>query len=162
LLARVALVLGVGLAEDRAEPLEAALLDGDDQRLLVGEVEVEGRGTDAGARGDGAHGQLVDVPGLCEQFARGVEQGRAQALALAAGGRVASSHGRATLLPATLRAGARPADVVDRLTSALDGDRAVALGGNAVAGAQVRDQATSDLAIAELIAFPLLALLSLL
>jgi uncharacterized membrane protein YdfJ with MMPL/SSD domain len=76
--------------------------------------------------------------------------------------RVASRDGRATLLPATLRAGARVTDVVDRLTAALRGDRAVVLGGNAVAGAQVREQATSDLAVAELIAFPLLALLSLL
>jgi RND superfamily putative drug exporter len=38
----------------------------------------------------------------------------------------------------------------------------VALGGDSVAGEQVGGQATSDLAIAELIAFPLLALLSVL
>jgi uncharacterized membrane protein YdfJ with MMPL/SSD domain len=76
--------------------------------------------------------------------------------------RIASRDGRATLLPATLRAGARATDVVDRLTATLRDDRAVVLGGNAVAGTQVREQATSDLAVAELIAFPLLALLSLL
>src|SRR5919197_720153 len=75
---------------------------------------------------------------------------------------VAARDGRVTLLPATLRAGADTNAVVDRLTAAFAGDRAVALGGTGVAGVQVGKQATSDLATAELIAFPLLALLSLL
>ena len=75
---------------------------------------------------------------------------------------VVARDGRSTLLPATLRAGADTNAVVDRLTAAFAGDRAVALGGTGVAGVQVGKQATSDLATAELIAFPLLALLSLL
>jgi uncharacterized membrane protein YdfJ with MMPL/SSD domain len=75
---------------------------------------------------------------------------------------VVSADGRQVLVAATLRAGASDTDVVKRLQTALAGDHAVTLGGDAVAGQQVGDQATSDLAIAELIAFPLLALLSVL
>ena len=73
-----------------------------------------------------------------------------------------SADGRQVLVAATLRAGASDTDVVKRLQKALAGDHAVTLGGDAVAGQQVGNQATSDLAIAELIVFPLLALLSLL
>ena len=72
-----------------------------------------------------------------------------------------SRDAREVLVAATLRAGASESGVVKRLVSAFAGDRAVTLGGDAVAGVQVNSQATSDLAIAELIAFPLLALLSL-
>ena len=71
-----------------------------------------------------------------------------------------SRDGRQVLVAATLRAGASDDDVVKRLHDAFAGDRAVALGGTAVAGQQTGAQATSSLAIAELIAFPLLALLS--
>jgi uncharacterized membrane protein YdfJ with MMPL/SSD domain len=73
-----------------------------------------------------------------------------------------STDGRLVLVVATLRAGASDSDVVKRLQNALAGDHAVTLGGDAVAGQQVGSQATSDLAIAELIAFPLLALLAVL
>jgi uncharacterized membrane protein YdfJ with MMPL/SSD domain len=72
-----------------------------------------------------------------------------------------SRDGREVLVAATLRAGASDDDTVKRLESALAGDHAATLGGSAVAGNQVSSQATSDLAIAELIAFPLLAILSL-
>ena len=72
-----------------------------------------------------------------------------------------SRDGQKVLVAATLRAGASDTGVVKRLRAAFSGDHAVALGGAAVAGKQTGDQATSDLAIAELIAFPLLALLSL-
>jgi RND superfamily putative drug exporter len=73
-----------------------------------------------------------------------------------------SRDGREVLVAATLRAAASASGVAKRLGSAFAGDHAVTLGGNAVAGVQVNAQATSDLAIAELIAFPMLALLSLL
>jgi len=73
-----------------------------------------------------------------------------------------SADGRQVLVAATLRAGASETGVVNHLQSALAGDHAVVLGGSAVASQQVGDLATKDLAIAELIAFPLLALLSLL
>ena len=113
------------------------------------------------------HGADAEVVALVRAAPGSAESGRVARVlrsepAVAHVDRIASRDGRATLLPATLRAGASATDAVDRLTAALRGDRAVVLGGNAVAGAQVREQATSDLAIAELIAFPLLALLSLL
>lgn len=69
---------------------------------------------------------------------------------------------RQVLVAATLRAAASETDVAKRLQSAFAGDHDVTLGGNAVANVQINDQATSDLAIAELFAFPLLALLCLL
>jgi len=72
-----------------------------------------------------------------------------------------SRDGKEALVAATLRAGASEDDAVKRLQSAFAGDRAVTLGGSAVASQQVGSQATTDLAIAELIAFPLLAILSL-
>ncbi len=73
-----------------------------------------------------------------------------------------SRDGGSVLLAATLRAGVSETDVVNRLTRAFAGDHSVVLGGAAVSARQVRSQAGSDLAIAELLAFPLLALLSLL
>ncbi|MGI8572328.1 MAG: MMPL family transporter [Solirubrobacteraceae bacterium] len=75
---------------------------------------------------------------------------------------VVSADGRLVLVAATLRAGASDSGVVKRLRHAFAGVHAVTLGGDAVAGQQVGDQATKGLAIAELIAFPVLALLSLL
>jgi uncharacterized membrane protein YdfJ with MMPL/SSD domain len=71
-----------------------------------------------------------------------------------------SRDGREALVAATLHAGASDGDVVKRLQHAFAGNRAVVLGGTAVAGQQTGALATSSLAIAELIAFPLLALLS--
>jgi len=72
-----------------------------------------------------------------------------------------SRDGRQVLVAATLRAGASDTDVVNRLQHAFAGDHGVVLGGTAVAGQQTGALATSSLAIAELIAFPLLAFLSL-
>lgn len=72
-----------------------------------------------------------------------------------------SRDGREVLVAATIRTGAGEDDVVTRLGTAFASDRRVTLGGASVAGHQVGGQATSDLAVAELIAFPLLALLSL-
>lgn len=71
-----------------------------------------------------------------------------------------SGDGTQTLIPAVLRAGVTQDTVVKRLTSDFAGDRAVLLGGDAVAARQAGQQATRDLALAELITFPLLALLS--
>jgi RND superfamily putative drug exporter len=73
-----------------------------------------------------------------------------------------SRDGTEVLVAATLRSGASDTDVVKRLQKAFSADPAVTLGGTAVAGDQVGSQATSSLAIAELLAFPLLALLSIL
>ncbi len=72
-----------------------------------------------------------------------------------------SRDDRQVLVAATLRAKASDTGVVKRLRDAFAGNHTVLLGGAAVAGEQVSAQATTDLAIAELIVFPLLALLSL-
>jgi uncharacterized membrane protein YdfJ with MMPL/SSD domain len=73
-----------------------------------------------------------------------------------------SRDGRQALLAARLRADAAQKQVVARLQDAFAGDRDVALGGTAVSGVEVGTQATKDLGSAELLAFPLLALLALL
>jgi RND superfamily putative drug exporter len=73
-----------------------------------------------------------------------------------------SRDGHEVLVAATLRASAGESGVAKRLQHAFAGDRRVTLGGDAIAAVQINAQATSDLAIAELIAFPLLALLCLL
>jgi uncharacterized membrane protein YdfJ with MMPL/SSD domain len=73
-----------------------------------------------------------------------------------------SADGRATLLAASLYAHAEPNAVIDRLTKEFAADRDVQLGGPDVSLRQTNLQATKDLSFAELLAFPLLALLALL
>jgi RND superfamily putative drug exporter len=73
-----------------------------------------------------------------------------------------SRDGRESIVAATLRSAPNPDDVVSAIGVALRGRHDVALGGTDVAGQQAGAQARSDLAFAELLAFPLLALLSLL
>jgi RND superfamily putative drug exporter len=72
-----------------------------------------------------------------------------------------SRDGRAVLLGVTLGPNTGDAEAIAHIRARAAGDPAVVLGGPTVAGQQVGGLATSDLAIAELIAFPLLALLSL-
>jgi uncharacterized membrane protein YdfJ with MMPL/SSD domain len=71
-----------------------------------------------------------------------------------------SADGKQSIVTATVLTAASESDTAERLMDTLDGDEAVELGGNAVGQAQVGEQATTDLATAELIAFPLLALLT--
>jgi uncharacterized membrane protein YdfJ with MMPL/SSD domain len=73
-----------------------------------------------------------------------------------------SNDGRATLLAASLYSSAEPNAAVDRLTKDFASSRDVQLGGADVTMRQTNLQATKDLSFAELLAFPLLALLSLL
>jgi uncharacterized membrane protein YdfJ with MMPL/SSD domain len=73
-----------------------------------------------------------------------------------------SADGRSTLLAASLYAHAEPNAVIDRLTKEFAADRDVQLGGPDVSLRQTNLQATKDLSFAELLAFPLLALLALL
>jgi RND superfamily putative drug exporter len=73
-----------------------------------------------------------------------------------------SRDGRESIVAATLRSAPYPDDVVTAIQAALHGRHDVMLGGTDVASQEVGDQAKSDLAFAELLAFPLLALLSLL
>lgn len=73
-----------------------------------------------------------------------------------------SSDGRRGYVLASLKAGADEADVARRVDESLGGQAGVALGGPVFVGRQTSEQITSDLGRAELLAFPLLALLSLL
>ncbi len=75
---------------------------------------------------------------------------------------VASSEGGASVVAATLRTGTLRNTVVEHLKARFAGDRSVALGGSAVAHYELGKQASKDLGFAELLAFPLLALLALL
>jgi uncharacterized membrane protein YdfJ with MMPL/SSD domain len=71
-----------------------------------------------------------------------------------------AKDGRSTLLAASLYSRAAPDTVVARLTKDFAGRHDVALGGADVALRQTNLQATKDLGFAELLAFPLLALLA--
>ena len=111
---------------------------------------------------------LVRAPRFSAEVARvartlGADPGIARVSLPPPSGRSAavSRDGRQVLVAATLRARASDSDVVKRLREAFAADHAVALGGTAVAGRQTGAQATRSLAIAELIAFPVLVLLSL-
>ena len=69
--------------------------------------------------------------------------------------------GRATYIPTTLRADADETATGERVTKALASVPGVTVGGYAVAVPQISDQVSEDLARAEMLAFPLLFLLSL-
>jgi uncharacterized membrane protein YdfJ with MMPL/SSD domain len=71
-----------------------------------------------------------------------------------------SRDGRQTIVVGAFRDGVEELDVADRLRAKL-GDEGVKVGGPDVVGPEIGDQVSSDLARAELIAFPLLFLLSL-
>ncbi len=73
---------------------------------------------------------------------------------------VSSRDGRSSIVAATLRASSEEHAAVDRIKRAFAGDRDVTLGGGSVAGREVDKQATSDLGLAEALAFPLLAILA--
>jgi RND superfamily putative drug exporter len=70
-----------------------------------------------------------------------------------------SANGRSSLIAVTLRSADDPNAVVGAIDSALHGRRDVQLGGSDVAGKEITAQATKDLGFAELLAFPLLAIL---
>ncbi|HVX34280.1 MAG TPA: MMPL family transporter [Solirubrobacterales bacterium] len=106
---------------------------------------------------------LVDAPPRSAKVARVVrrleaEPGVGRVTRPVPGSPLVSRDGRKSIVAATISSAASEADVAERLQE-FD-EPGVELGGNAVAQAQVGEQATSDLATAELIAFPLLALLT--
>ena len=77
------------------------------------------------------------------------------------GGRaLVARDGRSTYVAGSLRPGADENDAGERLIDRFEGRPGVTLGGFAVASPQVNEQVTEDLARAELLAFPLLFLLS--
>jgi uncharacterized membrane protein YdfJ with MMPL/SSD domain len=71
-----------------------------------------------------------------------------------------SRDGRASYIAVSASAKDDAADVGQRVEDALAGERGVQVGGTAVAGPAIGDQVSQDLARAELLAFPLLFLLS--
>ncbi|HTD08549.1 MAG TPA: MMPL family transporter [Solirubrobacteraceae bacterium] len=73
-----------------------------------------------------------------------------------------SNDGRSTLLAASLYSSAEPNAAVDRLTKEFASSKDVRLGGTDITMRETNLQATKDLSFAELLAFPLLALLALL
>jgi uncharacterized membrane protein YdfJ with MMPL/SSD domain len=75
--------------------------------------------------------------------------------------RLVSRDGDDSYLVATFRADVDEEAVIDRMESRLEGQPGVVLGGSEVAGRQVGEQVSGDIARAELLAFPLLFLLSL-
>ncbi len=74
----------------------------------------------------------------------------------------ASRDGRSASVAATLAADADEEEVATALDERFANDRAVALGGSAMAGSQIGASVSEDLGRAELLAFPVLILLSLL
>jgi len=80
----------------------------------------------------------------------------------AAAGRspLVSRDGRSSLIAVTLRAAPDPNAVVSSIETALHGRREVVLGGSDVAGKEISAQASKDLGFAELLAFPLLAIIA--
>jgi uncharacterized membrane protein YdfJ with MMPL/SSD domain len=73
-----------------------------------------------------------------------------------------SKDGRSTLIEASLYSSTEPSAVVDRLKKDFASSKDVQLGGTDVTARETNLQATKDLSFAELLAFPLLALLALL
>jgi uncharacterized membrane protein YdfJ with MMPL/SSD domain len=71
-----------------------------------------------------------------------------------------SNDGRSTYLTASFKTSVDASDSADRLSAELGGMPGVTLGGGEVAERQVNEQVSEDLARAEMLAFPLLFLLS--
>jgi RND superfamily putative drug exporter len=107
---------------------------------------------------------LVDAPPDSPKVAQVVkaleeQPGVGQVTRPTPGSPLVSEDGQKSMVAATISSSASEADVAEALQEH-DDVAGVEFGGNAVAQAQVGEQATTDLATAELIAFPLLALLT--
>jgi RND superfamily putative drug exporter len=108
---------------------------------------------------------LVHAPPDSPKVARVVrtleaEPGVGQVTRPTPGSPLVSRDGQKSMVAATILTAASESDVAESLLDKFDGEAGVELGGNAVAQTQVGEQATTDLATAELIAFPLLILLT--
>jgi uncharacterized membrane protein YdfJ with MMPL/SSD domain len=73
-----------------------------------------------------------------------------------------AEDGRSALVAGTIRAGADEDEVADAALTAFDRSPDIAVGGPAVSGVQLRETISEDLGRAEMFAFPLLLVLSLL
>jgi uncharacterized membrane protein YdfJ with MMPL/SSD domain len=96
-------------------------------------------------RAQAAADELSAIPGVAEAAPAGV-----------------SEDGRSAVVTGSIETGADEEDVAEATLEAFDGDAHVTVGGSAVADLQVGETVSEDLGRAELIAFPLLLLLSLL
>ncbi|MFI4977931.1 MAG: MMPL family transporter [Solirubrobacterales bacterium] len=110
---------------------------------------------------------LVEAPpgdGVAGQVARTLERdpavARVATYANTGDPRLLSRNGGSTLIAASLRADAQPQDAVDRIERAFKGNDHVLLGGSDVALRQVDKQSSEDLGFAEVLVFPLVALLA--
>jgi uncharacterized membrane protein YdfJ with MMPL/SSD domain len=162
-------VLGAGVA-DRLDPYGA---DDPETESVIADNELE----DAGYRQTGV---VVLVEGVDPASTAGQERIAGLTDKLAAEPDVASvagyrpgeprtrafvsRDGDATYLAVALKATDDDAiqDAGERVAASLEGERGVSVGGSAVAQKQVNEQVESDLRRAELLAFPILFLLSLL
>jgi RND superfamily putative drug exporter len=120
---------------------------------VVALVRTDGRATAPAAR--------ARVAQVAHVLAADPEVARVDSYLTARDPAFVSLDGRATYVAATLRADASEGDVAGRMTSLLGHRPGVSLGGGAVAQRQVGEQVQKDLARAEMLAFPLLFLLSL-
>ncbi|HYZ29389.1 MAG TPA: MMPL family transporter [Thermoleophilaceae bacterium] len=103
------------------------------------------RGHDAQQRAGVAARELARVPGVARATPAGV-----------------TKDGAGALVSGSIRASASEDDVANAALSAFKGDRGITVGGSAVSSLQLGDTISQDLARAELLAFPLLFVLSLL
>ncbi len=106
---------------------------------------VEGTAGDLGARTTAATDTLAAVPGVADARPAGRSQ-----------------DGDSALVTGTIRASADDQAVAEEALSAFEDDARVSVGGPAVSGLQIGETVSEDLGRAELLAFPVLALLSLL
>ena len=109
---------------------------------------------------------LVDAPPSSAKVAAvaraiAAVPGVASALTPAHGGsQLVSRSGRESLIAVSLRSAPDPNAVAGAISAALNGRDGVLLGGTDVAGKEIDSQASKDLGFAELLAFPLLALIA--
>jgi uncharacterized membrane protein YdfJ with MMPL/SSD domain len=94
-------------------------------------------------RAQAAAGELAGIRGMTGATVAGV-----------------SEDGRSAIVSGTIRAGADEEDVADAALSAFEGRADVTVGGSAVSDLQVGETVAEDLGRAEMLAFPLLFLLS--
>jgi RND superfamily putative drug exporter len=147
---------------------------------LAGKLQSDGGFQSGGSESRRAHDQLQRATG--EESSAGIvllvrgrdaadvrQRARAAASRLAAvpgiayAGTPAVSDDRTkALVSGTIRANAGDNDVADATLAAFKSDRQVTVGGDAVASRQITDTVSADLGRAEMLAFPLLLILSLL
>ncbi|MEA2243092.1 MAG: hypothetical protein QOD24_2648 [Solirubrobacteraceae bacterium] len=106
---------------------------------------VRGPAADLQHRARSAADELAQVPGIARTSPAAV-----------------SADGAGMLVTGSIRASANEDDVADGTLTAFEGNRDVSVGGAAVSGLQLGDTISHDLARAEMLAFPLLFVLSLL